>query len=344
MPTRNSNSRTVNYFIELYGTSTLRGAIERAANREIETSLFGDVLNIPIDVDRIARLKHIQVKEGHRDFGCKLARLVPRQGGFLAELKPDLVENRRRATLAHEIGHSLFYRDDGNKPRHQIGIFNEIEHRAEEAICERFAQALLMPSSSLSNAMGSLPSASPATILNLLHNTARKFMVTMPSLASRLSEIEIPCPPYLIVFFRFTENSVTHLDPRLRVVTSHCFGNAQALRMWSNRSVEGVNLRSVGQLFEAWVRSSSPLMKRESGRYIWNTDQKVMRTSSESASQFVETVDISSFDLSTGKWKNESLPMAVSSCLYSRENATDREAQIISVLSPQIAATACVKH
>jgi hypothetical protein len=339
MATKRLNSRTASYFIDRYGAATLRGAIERAATREIHTSFFGDV-KIPIDIDQIARQKLIQVREADRDWGCDLARLVPQHGGFLAELKPGSIENRRRATLAHEIGHTLFYRDDGNRPRHQIGIFNAIEHRAEESICERFAQALLMPASQLSDAMGLLPSASPATILNQLEITAQKFKVTLPILASRLSEIEIRCPSYLIVFFRFTENRVTQLEPRLRVVTSHCFGSSPALRVWTNRSVESVNLESVGQLFEEWSNLSEAVVKR-SGRYICNTNRQVVpKTPSEIPKQFVEKVSVSSFDLSVGKWKNETLRMAVSSCLYSKENATDREAKIISVLSPQIAATA----
>jgi hypothetical protein len=101
-----------------------------------------------------------------------------------------------------------------------------------------------------------------------------------------------------------------------------------------------VNLESVGQLFEEWSNLSEAVVKR-SGRYICNTNRQVVpKTPSEIPKQFVEKVSVSSFDLSVGKWKNETLRMAVSSCLYSKENATDREAKIISVLSPQIAATA----
>ena len=335
-----NNSRSAKYFIELYHSATLRGAIERAATKEIETLLFGELVDIPIDVERIARRKRIRVRESNRDLGCRLARLVPKRGGFLAELKPDSTEKRKRATLAHEIGHTLFYRDDGNRPRHQIGILDDTELRAEEEICERFAKALLMPAVRLCDVIFPIPAASPALVLNRLHNTSQKFMVTLPLLASRLSEIEVRCPPYLIVFFRYIKNCSTRIDPRLRVMTSYSFGDTKGFRMWNNRSVEGVNLESVNQLFAGWGSAA----EKESGRYIWSADQGILRTSSEVPPQVVEQVNVSLFDLGAGKWKSESLPMTVSSCLYSRQNATDREAQVIAVLSPQIAAVARVNH
>lgn len=197
MPHSGQNSQSAKYFTALYHSATLRGAIERAARQEIEVSLFGEAIGIPIDVERIAMRRRIEIHECDRNIGCKLARLVPKHGGFLAELRPDSTEKRRRATLAHEIGHTLFYRDDGNRPRHQIGILNETERRAEEEICERFARALLMPAERLSAAMLPIPAASPAVMLNQLHNTSQKFLVTLPQLASRLSEIEIHAAPIL---------------------------------------------------------------------------------------------------------------------------------------------------
>lgn len=93
---------------------------------------------------------------------------------------------------------------------------------------------------------------------------------------------------------------------------------------------------SVNDLFSRWIEAS----ERESGRYILGADHQIVRTSSETPRQMLEQVNVSLFDLGAGKWKSELLPMTVASCLYSKQNATEREAQIIAVLSPQIAAAA----
>lgn len=70
------------------------------------------------------------------------ALLAPVEGGFRAifarcfQAPPEIV----RLILAHEIGHTLFYDRAGSTPRRQLPTTPE-----EEIFCDRFADALLLP-------------------------------------------------------------------------------------------------------------------------------------------------------------------------------------------------------
>src|SRR5437660_10792138 len=136
-------TRTARYFLSKFRTATLKGAIELAAQRERERLFTGfeECCSVPVDVEAIAQRKGLKLVELPLGSSSRDAELRPASDGFLVRLKPRVSEGRRRFTIAHEIGHSLFY-DHG---RHQVGLLDERESRAEEWICQKFASALLIP-------------------------------------------------------------------------------------------------------------------------------------------------------------------------------------------------------
>jgi hypothetical protein len=55
-------------------------------------------------------------------------------------VRADLERQRHRFRVAHELGHTLFYDRSAGRPRRRVAVT-----RREEAFCDRFAQALLLP-------------------------------------------------------------------------------------------------------------------------------------------------------------------------------------------------------
>lgn len=124
---------------------------------------------MPVDPVRIAVTLNACVEVAPTTSRGQLGKLVPVPGGFrvvlygqergLGEAQGSLgiqgdatpqLTNRGRFTLAHELGHALFYtrpRDAAEKPVRVIpaGSARDVYWR-EEGLCHEFARALLVPS------------------------------------------------------------------------------------------------------------------------------------------------------------------------------------------------------
>lgn len=333
-------SLTEQYFIGLFQAATLRGAVELAARQEqagigilrgFEEVSLNDPLPVPIDLKEILARKQIQVREGLDESVCPDARLVPGEGGFVVQLKPGLTKNRKRFALAHEVGHTLFYRDRGDGLKHQVGTLSKKEMMVEEKVCNMFARALLMPTSSMCDSMSAIPSQSPWAVLTLLNRLADKLNVSVPAIMMRLSEMEIESPPYAIVCFRLMENRFTRADRCLRVQLWSCLGGAKNIWMWNNRSAEGVNLRSAVALFDTWRHQLCNNIETTGGQYILDAKKELIRAMPQSVVEVQENVNVSV--QSRGQWRKASLPVKIANCLYVGPGHTESEAAIISVLA-----------
>lgn len=336
-------TQTVQFFLDRFNAATVDGAVERAANSLHRDILggFHDYVGIPVDVERIAETVGIRLADQHlADLGAvaacpphEEARLIPVAEGFVVVRRDRSNHTRKRWSLAHEIGHSLFYRRDGKRPTHAIGLLDNNELAAEERICNSFAQALLMPQRILRGHLGAPSEDSIWSMLDLIERTAQRFDVSIPALLSRMNVLRLRWPECLILHFRFTENTRTALDPRLRVRAGWGFGNTRDTYVWKNRSVEGVNLKCVARLFDAWrnVRQDN-VEHRTWGRYVLDVGTGMAIASRDVRAESMEQVNVSF--RRGGRWSSSVATMRVASCLYATRPGTERDAHIVAVLKP----------
>lgn len=332
-----TESQSARYFIALQRAATLHGAVERAADQQREALLkgFEGLCDIPVDVDWIAKQRGIEVltSEG-AGTECGEGLITPHCHGYIVQLRERSTRARRRFALAHEIGHTFFFRDDGSGPRHQIGILSSDEIAAEEYICDLFARTLLIPALPLRSFVSPIPERLPWSVLQLLDRTASRFSVSIPHLLVRLAEVQFDSPSYVVVCFRFKENNRTRLDPALRVICCSVLGKSKRYQIWLNRSALGVNIVSVGRLYDAWRDQLRDGSEQTGGRYVW--DQRAghgfTRATVQSVVGTEEMINVST--QCQGRWHSKTLPMVAANCLYVRRGDTEREAHIITVLAP----------
>lgn len=98
---------------------------------------------IPISLESVCesrkiRVNQISLNSTNHDFQGEI---IPCDQGFIVNLNSKHSDARKRATLAHEIGHSLFY-DTSKSPPKKVYSYNDSE---EEWICWDFARSLLLP-------------------------------------------------------------------------------------------------------------------------------------------------------------------------------------------------------
>jgi hypothetical protein len=323
---------TERFFIAKYHAATLRGAVERAASAE-RSQLFTDrneCCRLPVAVDSIAGQKRITfVDYCESSSECPEARLVPHEFGFYVQLKPNVTPARRRFSLAHEIGHTLFYGDKGKGPRHQVGLVDVLEMMAEERICNAFARALMIPASYATESITPIPKADPLELLLRLGRAANRFKASLPELLVRISQLTLASSPYLILYLRHRENRFTCADVQLRVEGCYALGDfRRTLHVWRNRSASGINLESAQALFSQWNHS------RECGRFFLNHRNKLTSSIEEGVEPRRETVEVGC--LAEGKWKRSTVEMNAISCLYAPGTRGQAESYIISVLSPPL--------
>ncbi len=252
---------TEKYFIELYQTSTLHEAIERAAKIERETSFQypHNMRNIPINVRGIAWKRGIRIGPSLPRNAEEDALLIQKDDGYLLHLRSNSSHRRQRFTIAHEIGHTLFYQ----KMRHQIGILDKKELSAEENICNKFAITLLVPHEFIHQILPRIPIKTPWQILSTLGNTCSKFDVSLPALIPRLEDIYgYNDTSLILLIFRFRKNRFKGTEERLRVYGSCSLGEFESKKIPFNQSADSLNLIYTEKLFEEW-RS---LLRRGGGR------------------------------------------------------------------------------
>lgn len=321
-------TRSAKYFVELFHSATLRGAIERAAIRE-RGEVTEEQSDAPVDILGLARERAIEITEDLVGDSCGEGLLIPFKGGYRVRLRKSSTESRKRFSIAHELGHTLFYRDDGEGPRHQIGILNTSERNAEEGICNRFASALLIPASSLRRRLGDLPTSAPSEVLCELEKTARHFAVSLPALLRRLQSIQLHnAPGYMFLCMRERSNAVTRKDVALRVEFAVPVGAWHDLYIWRNRSAERLGLGNATKLFKEWERAYRADPTK--GSFTFNPEFGSLDKGSK-ALDVQENVHLSR--VTQGKWKNECAQVICANRLYAWSNDSDRAAYVLSVVA-----------
>jgi Zn-dependent peptidase ImmA (M78 family) len=157
-----------------------RNLLTAEANRLIARHTSG---RPPFDPYAIADVLKVEVREALLD-GAE--GYVLREGGkWCAIISARSAKTRRRFTLAHELGHVLLFRarENGHAEhflRYRSPSFQPNLHQDpdEEALCNAFAQELLMPFDEFQNRVN-IRTVSPAAILNI----AREFDVSVQAAA-----------------------------------------------------------------------------------------------------------------------------------------------------------------
>jgi hypothetical protein len=329
-PLRKAESTTMGtrseaYFLQLLGSATLRGAAEAAALSEL--SAVGQTA-IPVDVYRVASNKGFTVLEDLAGSGCEEGQLLPVSGGYRVRLRRGVTDARKRFSLAHEIGHSYFYRDEGEGPRHVIGVLSAAERGAEENICNLFAGALLMPAAALRKNLQKLAVDSSPLIISVLERVATSFKVSMPALLRRIGSLELDWPPCLFVCSSFRPNPKTGLQPKLRIEFSLGLGAWSNRRFWSGTPVADANISSAIHLYDMWVAAKPD---PEAGQFV------VVGTSLDHNAvppKHPEAGIVMSRN-SMGLWKREAVQCISSSALYTwKHGGSQPSAYVLTVVTP----------
>ena len=283
----------------------------------------------PVDIFGLARGKGMEITEDLVGDSCGEGLLIPFRGGYRVRLRKSSTNSRKRFSIAHELGHTLFYRDNGDGPRHQIGILNTSERNAEERICNRFASALLMPASKVCQKLRDLPTGAPSEVVSELEKTARYFSVSLPALLYRLRSIRLhDAPGYMFLCMSERPNAVTRKDVALRVEFAVAVGAWRDLYVWRNRSAHGLGLDDATTLYKEWEGTyrTAPIkggfsMNPRSG----SVDQRCKPTDVE------ENIHLSR--IAKGKWKNECTRVLCASRLYAWNDASDGRAYVLSAIA-----------
>jgi hypothetical protein len=316
------------YFLTLFGSATLRGAAEAAAQKELAAITHA---SIPIDIYSVAARKRFTILEDLAESGCAEGELLPVRDGYRVRLRRTATEARKRFSVAHEIGHTFFYRDEGEGPRHTIGVMNATERIAEEKICNLFAGTLLMPAVHLRKHL-QLEHGSPAAIVSLLQRAASNFKVSMPSLLTRLRALDLEWPACLLVCSSFRPNPKTGLHPKLRIDLSIGLGGWSNRQFWNGTPVADANISSAVRLYAEWT-SDSPNLK--SGQFVMGSRLEHNAIPSEQPER-----EVLMSRRSLGLWKREAVACISSSALYSWGRAETRPgAYVLTAISPT---TSCV--
>jgi Zn-dependent peptidase ImmA (M78 family) len=154
-----------------------------------------------INVEDVARALGITVREESTTADVSGA-LFRRDGRVVIGVNPHHVPNRRRFTIAHEIGHFVLHRDDlhmddtraySSEPgiTHRL-LRDQVSSMAtdpKEIEANRFAAALLMPVWMLKESLDSYESPLKQEDIERL---AGKYEVSFQAMAFRLSNLGVP--------------------------------------------------------------------------------------------------------------------------------------------------------
>lgn len=245
--------------------------------------------------------------------------------GFVVELAR-ASEHRRRFSLAHEIGHTLFYKDSGIGPRHLAGVLSGFELKAEEYLCNLFARSLLIPRDALLRIVRLSSHTSLGDLLDVVEQCRVRFNVSRPVAMLRLADVFDDIGTMLLVQFRYCPNSRTNQDPDLRVVCSSVIGqSASRFRVWLNRTPSGMGLHTVDKLYEGWLG----LGETSRGGAFELKDGKVQRSEGAAvvAQECIELTEVTS-----GKWAKRQRRAEATARLISPPNTPRREVTVIAAL------------
>jgi Zn-dependent peptidase ImmA (M78 family) len=165
--TRKWRSSVARDFRDMTSSASVEDAVVRVASE-----LLDQVRCPPTDLETICEKLHVKTRDSHELIGSGA---LIKQGESLQILcAPDLSQERRRFTIAHELGHVVLARR-GEKPVRQS--------RELERLCDMFAAELLMPTATFIQAVGRVVHVQDIPAL------ARSFQVSLTSAAIRCAEL-----------------------------------------------------------------------------------------------------------------------------------------------------------
>ncbi len=321
-----ATSRTEQYFLNLFGVSSVSVAAERAADF-LRANAGTDPSMLPVDVFRLAEAKGLKIQQDLDGAGCAEGMLIPRKDDYLVRLRRDVPSARKRFSLAHELGHTFFYKDEGAGPRHAIGIMDRTEHLAEERVCNQFAGFLLMPTDELQRCFGGLEECLPSDLLDRLELNSGLFSVSKEALTRHAQALGLSSPPWLVLQSSFRANPQGSDDKDLRMDWCAAIGNwGSPRRFWRHYRLSAVGLTSACELYQSWRTLETR------GTFMFNGDGRLVRNCA-AAKICAERIAVSvSVD---GKWASTKESYLSASRLYTW-NAADGaiQAYIVTVLTP----------
>ncbi len=321
---RMSNLRTQSerYFLERFGAASLAAAAEAAARE------FDPDRRPPVNVARIVARKGIRVRIDPKGPPSIEARLVPLRDLIAIDLKPGVTASRRRFSLAHELGHTMFYGRGPNGFSHRIGIASDDERLAEEKICNIFAQTLLVPRGLIDEAFGST-AAHPNSIINSIERVAQACDVSPLVVLCRLNAVGPETTSFIAICSQYRPKRSSSASGQLRVEHWFPFAWPRKLYIARGRSMDGLDLRSPISLFESW----RVLPRATSGRFALKLDSELATGTEACAHEFTEAFRASA--IVDGKWRETVFPVRVANYLYARRESTEQDVYVISILMPE---------
>lgn len=321
---------TQTFFLDQFGAATLRGAVERAAALCRPRQFAG----MPgydarlTDLKRILEDRRIRLGADIANKGCGEGLLVPDGAGFVVHLRSGAPKVRQRFSLAHEIGHSLFYRVVEAQQQHRIASEREEERAAEEYICDCFARTLLLPLEAVRTGLAVRSSDNPWSVVHRIEMLTRRFKVSSATLLARLGDVQAPDAPFVVLCMRLARNKVTGLDERLRVVNSHTFIRQGSVPWaWSNQSALSLRLDGAVELWRAWQTVQPD--KSRTGRFALDSENSLVPVRSVRMPCSREQLAVS---VKTGRrWNRQVVPAESAHCLYA-PSANAQDAFMISVV------------
>jgi Zn-dependent peptidase ImmA (M78 family) len=324
-------SRTVRYFVDRYKRTTIKDAVEVAANMEREVLLTGceDFCTIPVNVNEIAKRKGLDIRE--HSLGSKKIDSAIRYVGnrYAVVLSDDQPASRGRMSISHEIGHKLFR----SGPKHSVGLMDSREREYEDRICKMFASALLMPKEHLKSFLNEIPDETCWQTIVALENIARRFQVSLPSLVLRIGSLGIKSKVSLIcICLKRFNNKFTNMEPKLRVESSFSLGALKGLYTWYNYSAKSLQLESAERLFSKWSEQIGLEGEPTGGRYVLDEDDGILRADSNNLCWDVEEINISRVEKK--KWFKEKFRILGANYLYAARGWGINETYIIFIGKP----------
>ena len=248
-------------------------------------------------------------------------------------LKPTTSPARRRFSIAHEIAHSLFYKDSGKGQRHQVGALTLEERKSEEAICNKVAGGVLVPSAVAAEALPPELLSDPAALLWQLDRLAVKLQVSLATLVSRLSAVRLPRSRLMLTSLQFLNNRHTGAEPKLRVTsTRNLSGDREAPTFWPNVSSVTIRLSIATTLFESWHEEVRADPDEFSGRFSLGPHGQVVRvTSDEDIRTFMNLPN--AWVKHYSGWCTRKLTARVACLLYAPPNGELKDVRVIAAVS-----------
>lgn len=156
------------------------------------------ITKAPVDVDLIA--KYCNVKIEKTDLGGDVTGLLVAHGDFATiAYNPDQSDQRRRFTIAHELGHFVLHRDaesdtvfvdkDFIVKYRSNKMYSDLELRQEQE-ANTFAASLLMPKEFILDEITS-PKLKNLSEQAVIPKLAQIFNVSVPAMTFRLTNLNL---------------------------------------------------------------------------------------------------------------------------------------------------------